>query len=433
MSIRLLMGTSRKEITPDVPLPLAGFSFRDGHSTGIAQPLYIRVYVLRTEDCSGRSETALLVSADIIWWCSDRIHDLLACIAERWRIAPSAVLLNATHTHSGPQTSRRFVSCLGEFDITYVTYLEQQLFASIEEAFQCMEEVRIDRGIGECHIAMNRRIQVDGCTIMGPNESEPVDQEVHVIRFLTSNERVKALIVHYACHPTTSDESRISSEFPGIAMERLEKEFCPGSVAMFLQGCCGDVRPGLVKDGEFFRGDNQDVIRIGGMLCEEVAKVLEQGKFEPLELCAVSSRASVICLPLTELPDRARLLASLQEDGLIGEWSRMLIDDDSRMAPSVPFAMNVIRIAEGLSFLAMNGEVVTAYGLYVKGMYAGQVLPVAYSNGMIGYIPTARQLEEGGYESMDSYMYFGLPATYSQEIERMIQDGIRNLLQWQDE
>lgn len=428
MSIRLLLGTARKEITPTEPLPLAGFAFREGYSKGVAHPLYLRIQVLRSEDSSGRSETAILVSADIIWWCSDRVDSLLESIEKRWGVNRSAVLLNATHTHSGPQTSRRFVPCIGEFDPAYSLLLERQLLDGIEEAFRNLEQVHVERGIGECRVGMNRRRLVDGRCVMAPHETGPVDREVHVIRFATDNGKVKALVVHFACHPTTTGDDWISSEFPGVAMERLETEICPGSVALFLQGCCGDVRPGLVKDDEFYRGSDGDVVRLGGILCEDVAKVLDRGGMKVLERCHISSRSNVVALPFAELPDLSRLHQSLQEEGVPGEWSRLLLHDPSRMAPSIPLAMNVIRIAEGLSFLAMNGEVVTEYGLHVKNSYDGQVLPAAYSNGMIGYIPTARQIEEGGYESKDSHSYFGLPAAFAPEIEQIIKEGIHELV-----
>lgn len=117
------------------------------------------------------------------------------------------------------------------------------------------------------------------------------------------------------------------------------------------------------------------------------------------------------------------------EEGYLGEWSRLMLSEPSRLAPTIPLRLSFVQLAHGLAFIAMNGEVVVDYGLYVKELTKKQVLPLAYSNGMIGYVPTAKQLEEGGYESKDSFYYFGLPAPFSDELETRIKEGIRKIIE----
>jgi hypothetical protein len=48
--------------------------------------------------------------------------------------------------------------------------------------------------------------------------------------------------------------------------------------------------------------------------------------------------------------------------------------------------------------------------LYIKQLSQGGTLPLGYSNGMVGYVPTAAQIAEGGYEGDSSSVSFGLPA-----------------------
>ena len=72
----------------------------------------------------------------------------------------------------------------------------------------------------------------------------------------------------------------------------------------------------------------------------------------------------------------------------------------------------------------MDGEVVVEYGLWIKERYRGQVLPLGYSNGMVGYVPVAHQIHEGGYEARDSAPYFGLPAPFTPELEEVIKAAI---------
>jgi glucosamine-6-phosphate deaminase len=94
--------------------------------------------------------------------------------------------------------------------------------------------------------------------------------------------------------------------------------------------------------------------------------------------------------------------------------------------------MTLLNLAGDLSFLAMNGEAVVEYGLFVKRRFAGKVLPLPYSNGMIGYVPTARQIGEGGYEARESIFYFGLPAPFASSLEHKIHNRLTELVEEDD-
>lgn len=73
---------------------------------------------------------------------------------------------------------------------------------------------------------------------MAPNPDGPNDQEVTVIKFNRINDgTVKSLFVHFTCHPTTTADNLINSEYPGVAMEKVEEHLGGGAIAMFLQGC----------------------------------------------------------------------------------------------------------------------------------------------------------------------------------------------------
>jgi hypothetical protein len=47
---------------------------------------------------------------------------------------------------------------------------------------------------------------------------------------------------------------------------------------------------------------------------------------------------------------------------------------------------------------------------------------------MIGYVPTAQQLAEGGYEAEGSCPYFGLPGPFDPRIEGLIRRAIDELV-----
>ena len=76
----------------------------------------------------------------------------------------------------------------------------------------------------------------------------------------------------------------------------------------------------------------------------------------------------------------------------------------------------------------MNGEIVADYGLRIRELSQGAVLPLGYANGMTGYIPTSRILVEGGYEAGEAAPYFLLPGPFAPEVEPLMDEAIASIL-----
>jgi hypothetical protein len=99
-----------------------------------------------------------------------------------------------------------------------------------------------------------------------------------------------------------------------------------------------------------------------------------------------------------------------------------------RRTPTIPLIVQRLDLAAGCSLLTLNGEISVAYGLRLRERTDDAVLPVGYSNGMIGYVTTAEQIREGGYEPVDSTFYYALPAPFAPEIEELIEGTIAELV-----
>ncbi|CAI6018289.1 hypothetical protein COHCIP112018_00199 [Cohnella sp. JJ-181] len=421
----LWLGTAKKDITPRQPMPLAGFGHRTGSFEQVAQPLYVKVWLFQRTDAQGRRSRALLAQADILAWNEKRMDFILGKLEALYGLKPSAVILQASHTHCGPWT----VDLLYPSQAEYVRFLEAQLLAGVEEACGKLVPVVAEQGFATCDLGINRRRFVEGRMTMAPNPEGPTDPEVRVVRYRErSSAREVGVLFHYTCHPTVTDRNVISAEYPGIAMDRIESALGGGAIASFLQGCCGDVRPRMIREGEFYRGDLEDVRRHGDRLAEVVLSVLDR-PMKMLASCPIVTRSADTVLPFATMPDLAELAAASAEPGMAGDWSRLLLGDPSRLAAGIRLRINAVRLAEGLTLVAMNGEMTVAYGLFLKKLaQGGEVLPLAYSNGMIGYVATAAQLAEGGYEARDSIYYFGLPAPFAPETEAKIQASVLELL-----
>ena len=116
----LKLGTAKIDITPSWPVPLAGFQERQGAFEKVLHPLQARVLSFELNDPQGQARMVLLISADLIWWGADQTIALKQTINTKWGIEDAAILLHATHNHSGPQTTNEFAPLLGTVDQDYV-------------------------------------------------------------------------------------------------------------------------------------------------------------------------------------------------------------------------------------------------------------------------------------------------------------------------
>jgi hypothetical protein len=427
MSLQLMLGAAKIDITPYKPIHLAGFNQRKGTFTGISHSLDARIFYF-SQEINGVKRTIIMVAADLIWWGNELVSHLRILLHEKYGANVNEVIFHATHTHSGPQTSSRFTPSLGLPDSEYIQYLSDQIMEGIDLAIQNLEPVKVKKGTGECGIGIHRRKLVNGRIEMAPNVFGPIDPEVSVIQYCKLSGKTKAVMVHYTCHPTTTMDNLVSSEFPGVAMNHVEQTMGDGVIAAYLQGCCGDIRPKLVQSEQFYRGFDSEVRELGLSLASEVLAVLDR-PMQTLTNCPMEGTTIQVALPFQHLPTWEELRSNMDRADLYAEWSQLFLNDPDRLKSCIPFEINLLKIANGLSFLSMNGEVVVEYGLFVKQMGMGSTLPLAYTNGMIGYIPTGIQVAEGGYEADESRYYFGLPAQFDPSLESKIRESIMTFIE----
>jgi len=107
--------------------------------------------------------------------------------------------------------------------------------------------------------------------------------------------------------------------------------------------------------------------------------------------------------------------------------AELLLNHPKRIRSAIPLEITWIDLSKELSLVTTNAEMVASYGLFIKDKFKGQVLPIGYTNGMIGYVPTAKQISEGGYESKESVFYFVLPALFDPVVEERIYNALQSL------
>jgi hypothetical protein len=244
----------------------------------------------------------------------------------------------------------------------------------------------------------------------------------------------------------------ISPDYPGVAQAFVEHAYGggptsgsglpdgPGTLALFAQGCCGDIRPNLTtEDGQQFRpGTKQDAHRLGRILGAEVVKTCEDLAVRPWP-GPIRMASTRIELPYARLPERARLesLAAggttthgghLDVDGRpFGDalWAqRVLAHLDRRPLPTgIEVEIHALRVGD-LTIVGLPGEVFAEIGFQIEAAIPGPSLVLGYTNGNHGYFCTQASYEGGGYEPAFSWMLYMHPAQFEPSNEhRLVEAG----------
>ncbi|REJ91259.1 MAG: hypothetical protein DWQ29_05750 [Planctomycetota bacterium] len=157
-------GSSTVNITPEGPMWMAGYAARNKPSESVLQELFAKVLVI--EDAGGTS--VAIVTCDLIGIPRTLRESLEAKVLSEFGLPRDALLLNASHTHCGPELRVSKVSAyeLGEDRVRqaeeYTRGLEDKLTGAIGEAIERLEPATLEYCYARCGFAMNRRLPVDG-------------------------------------------------------------------------------------------------------------------------------------------------------------------------------------------------------------------------------------------------------------------------------
>ncbi|MDA0283602.1 MAG: neutral/alkaline non-lysosomal ceramidase N-terminal domain-containing protein, partial [Planctomycetota bacterium] len=237
-------GVSSVKITPDGPAWMAGYASRDKPSDGVELDLYAKSLVVQ----DGSGETLVVVTLDLISVPGPLRKFVEQKLAETRGLKPANLLLNCSHTHSGPEIRTTDSARSGleperrQQAIAYVESLQKRILSSIDAAFVKLAPARLSFQKARAGFAMNRRLASEQGYRNSPNPDGRVDHDVPLLRVEDATGAIKAIVFGYACHNTTLSFYQMNGDYAGYAQQYLE-EAHPGIVAMFMMGCGGDQNP----------------------------------------------------------------------------------------------------------------------------------------------------------------------------------------------
>ncbi len=437
----LTAGAAAINITPPVGVDLCGFGGRAGPSSGVHDELYAKALYL----CAGgqahstSSGQALVITCDLIGLDYDSVAAVREGVAQATGVCADEVMIGSSHTHSGPVTP--CLPTMGKLDEDYVKILLRQLVSVGELAYGRAQEAWVGRNREPVSVGFNRR------EVSWPRTEEPVAEKgtildhVDVLAVDGSDGPMARLFVH-AAHGVTlgPDNLLISADWPGYA-QRLIEQLDEGSVALFGQGCCGNINS--QPRGTFEIAESQ-----GRAMAGAVVKATELAEMtNDVEVAAAREQFRLPCFDPPPVDEAQQILqqaeAELEKaqqqqqygnlifcDGTL-KWARWLLEMSRQQATglAIDYEVQGFRVGD-FALVGLPGEVFVEYAINIDGRSPFQQTAVmAYTNGNPGYIPTAAAYPQGGYEVEGAYRFYGGGYTMiTPDSERLILDATDRVL-----
>src|SRR4051794_7029612 len=449
MSQDLRAGAARRVVNPPLGTRQTGFRLFGNPVQAIESDLTATALVL---ECDGTKVVVVaidlsVIGIDLSLYGRRPGQPLREGVAAALGIPVSHVLLNTSHAHSGvalpdyaPDSEEQMA--LKE---RFRELLAAGLVEAAVEADARLQPARVGSGWGECGIGVYRREVRDGRDVLGEVPEHPIDPSVGVIRVDDLDGDPIAIAFRYSAHPVTMGprSAVASSDYPGPAREVLERTL--GGLALFLQGCAGNVNPAA---GMGYEIDCRDTKRrvgleLGGEALQVAARIRTNRRagerrplgnvpnilFTPWEPVAGDTctylGAAEVAVPLAygELPSaaeaaeiRARWQRTLEERRAgdaqeweirvaekYEDWSRVLCDAVALGEPTCDLHLQALRVND-VVVLGLNAEPFFETGLELRSR---SPLPDTFvlgcTNGTIGYLPRAQDYPGGGWRIDETY------------------------------
>jgi hypothetical protein len=432
---------------------------------GLRDELYARAFVMD----DGTAQIAV-VSCDLIGVRASTVVGARRLIEERCGVPGEHVLIAATHNHAGPLSRELGASGLvGENDEAYLALLERQIASAVEAALYRRAPARLRLALGEERgVAFNRRfVMREGPVRTNPGQGNPdivrpagpVDPCVWTLTALPVGDTLLAdgpaavppnvvplaLLVNFGLHPAIAGGTVIGADFPAFLESGVQRLLGPAGngagpitpeavradpaapVVVFANAPCGDINHIDVSHTQRASGFAESA-RVGTILAAEVVKgacrlvaqwelgAPQIGANHPHVRGARRTVELALRRPTPEQVAWAREAAAGRMSMAPGKGLEVveahriiaLADSAGWQGETKTTEVQALAVGDDLAIVGLPGEVFAELGLAVRERSPfAHTLVLGLANEAIGYVPTRRAYDEGGYEPTSSRLQPG--------------------------
>ncbi len=408
----ILAGAAEQEITPPEGIEIHAAR----PNVGVRDPLFLRALLL--QDSTGTA--VAIITADII--CSgfaamDELRDRV-----KQKTGVDEVWFNCSHAHSSrwlratPTADNRWTDEMiwDEFyehplrenpeEAAWNKKVHQTAVEVVSDAIKNLRPATLHAGRAPVQIGFNRRItDENGWTSMGVNREGPAVPWVNVLTASDPKTEVPfAVLFEHPAHPVTvpPGNNLVSADFPGAAVARIRQQLGDDVIAMYGQGCCGNINSFPL------RTSFADADTAGNKLGDAVLAAIE--KSVAIDAKQITLRSEHIKLPTRPLPSSEAITAWKKQNqkhpARMKQLNKMSNALKQGMAPPPRrFDVYAVMLGDQWCLVGMTYETFAEYELWID-----QHAPFAYkmvfalTNGGRAYIGTDEALamgSNGGYEA----------------------------------
>ncbi|MFN0076921.1 MAG: neutral/alkaline non-lysosomal ceramidase N-terminal domain-containing protein [Prosthecobacter sp.] len=408
------VGAARVDITPKDGTPLGGY-YKFRGSAGVLDPLYAKTIVMEKDGTH-----AVIVVLDLSGTVRPVVAAARQAIQEQCGIEGDHVMISGTHTHTGPQQPRG--SLMDDITkvnsppgVAYISALPGLIAQSVKEAKAKLAPAKASVAMGQAAgISFNRRVLREGeaKAIWQPAKlnpatdrpAGPIDPEVGVLVF-ESDGKPTASLLNFAMHPTSVGGGvKISADYPGVFTKLVSERHGPGMIAVFANGCCGNI-----NHTDYLTGKRRSTQELGTALAD--AATAAWPTLQPLSTFKPRIRSEQVTL--------ARKKFSAAEIAKAKDIASRMLTENLGTVPmaeavciletvdkqNVPFIgeVQVIAFSGELAIVSLPGEMFVELGLALKKASPFKHTLIAeLANGSVGYVPNREAYPQGNYEVVSS-------------------------------
>jgi len=421
-------GAAASNVTPWLGVSMPG-GFTDRKATKIHDELYARCLVLD----DGKTKLAIVVVDNCI--LPRDVLDRAKMMAEKAANIPAAhILISATHTHSGP-AAMDIAMC--KADPEYQAFLARRIADGIQRAVTNLAPAKIGWGFGELPSEVfNRRWHMkdgginenpfgnkDDKVRMNPPRRSPLlnrpagptDTQVPVLSVLHADGRPLALHSNYSLHYVGgTGAGTISADYFGVFADRIQELLKadrqqPPFVGMLSNGTSGDINNINFQGVPAGRPLYGQINFVAHKLADEVFRVQKKIKHHDwVTLKAVQKDITLgVRRPQPAEVARAKQMLKDAKDPKRLTTFEVYAQETLNLAkhpPRTHIPLQALHIGS-LRICAIPCEPFAEVGLALKDRRK-ETFVIGLANGYFGYLPTARQLALGGYETWRSSWSF---------------------------
>ncbi len=443
----LYAGFGRTNVTPMLGIDIVGY-FKIRKAEAVLDELEINALALGCGDSK-----VVLLSIDQLGIKQDTCYAYRKYVSEVTGLPVEAILIHATHTHTGPEICATPDSNEELLTREYTKFVQYKMADVALSALSDMKPAKMGYAIGQApNIAFVRRFRMkDGSVQTNPGVDNPdilhpigdVDERVNVVRF--DQEDGKSLVlINFGDHPDTVGGNKISCDWPGFARRTVEQAI-PNARCIFFNGAQGDVNHVNVHPTGGYLNDMfmdfDDVARgykhaqfMGRVVAGGVLQVYDKVCYRDVDSIRFVNRVLDVPSNMPEPSDLAEahrindlhMAGKDRELPYEGMMLTTVVAEAGRMVRlehgPASFPMTLTGIAIGnVAIAGIPGEPFTGIGRGLKEAQGWElVMPMCLTNGSQGYFPMQDAYDEGGYEARSSNFKAGVAEFIIEEGTKML-------------